>query len=46
MNIRKNIDYTEMYEDLDELMTRQLPQMELYAGSARPCAGEPKRVLL
>ena len=30
MNIRKNIDYTEMYEALDELMTRQLPQMELY----------------
>ena len=30
MNIRKNIDYTELYEALDELMTRQLPQMELY----------------
>ena len=30
MNIRKNIDYTEMYEALDELMARQLPQMELY----------------
>ena len=32
MNIRKNIEYTEMYEALDELMTRQLPQMELYCG--------------
>ena len=30
MNIRKNIDYTEMYEALDVLMVRQLPQMELY----------------
>lgn len=30
MNIRKNIDYTEMYEALDELMAQQLPQMELY----------------
>ena len=30
MNIRKNIDYTELYEALDGLMTRQLPQMELY----------------
>ena len=30
MNIRKNIDYTEMYEALDELMNRQLPQVELY----------------
>ena len=30
MNIRKNIDYTEMYEALDVLMAQQLPQMELY----------------
>lgn len=32
MNIRKDIDYTEMYEALDELMVQQLPQMELYCG--------------
>ena len=32
MNIRKNIDYTEMYEALDELMAQQLSQMELYCG--------------
>ena len=30
MNIRKNIDYSEMYEALDTLMIQQLPQMELY----------------
>ena len=30
MNIRKNIDYSEMYEELDELMEQQFPQMELY----------------
>lgn len=30
MNIRKNIDYSEMYKELDQLMTQQLPQMELY----------------
>ena len=30
MNIRKNIDYSEMYEALDSLMAQQLPQMELY----------------
>ena len=30
MNIRKNVDYSEMYEALDGLMTRQLSQMELY----------------
>ena len=32
MNIRKNIDYTDLYEALDGLMARQLPQMELYCG--------------
>ena len=30
MNIRKNIDYSEMYEALDILMQKSLPQMELY----------------
>ena len=30
MNIRKNIDYSEMYEALNRLMAQQLPQMELY----------------
>ena len=32
MNVRKNIDYSEMYEELDMLMAKQLPQMELYCG--------------
>ena len=30
MNIRKNIDYSEMYEELDLLMAKKLSQMELY----------------
>lgn len=30
MNIRKNIDYSEMYAALDHLMAQQLPQMERY----------------
>lgn len=30
MNTRKNIDYSEMYEALDYLMAKELPQMELY----------------
>lgn len=30
MNIRKNIDYSEMYEAIDNLMAKELPQMELY----------------
>ena len=32
MNIRKNIDYSEMYKELDMLMAKELPQMELYCG--------------
>ncbi len=32
MNIRKNIDYSEMYAELDMLMAKELPQMELYCG--------------
>ena len=30
MNIRKNIDYTDLYEALDGLMAPQLTEMELY----------------
>ena len=30
MNIRKNIDYSEMYKTLDMLMAQELSQMELY----------------
>lgn len=32
MNIRKNIDYSEMYEELDLLMAKELPQVDLYCG--------------
>lgn len=32
MNIRKNIDYSELYKALDHLMEQELPQMELYCG--------------
>ena len=32
MNVRKNIDYSEMYKELDMLMAKELPQMELYCG--------------
>lgn len=35
MNIRKDIDYSEMYEDLDKLMTKGLLPMELYCGIGR-----------
>ena len=32
MNIRKNIDYSEMYKTLDHLMAQELSQMALYCG--------------
>ena len=32
MNVRKNIDYSKLYEALDHLMEQELPQMELYCG--------------
>lgn len=35
MNIRKNIDYNEMYEELDKLIEQQLPQMDLYCAIGR-----------
>lgn len=35
MNIRKNIDYSQMYADIDEVMAQDLPQMELYCSIGR-----------
>ena len=35
MNIRKNVDYSDMYEALDNLMAKDLPQMELYCEIGR-----------
>ena len=32
MNVRKNIDYSKMYERLDLLMAKEQPQMDLYCG--------------
>ena len=32
MNVRKDIDYSEMYEQLDMLMAKEQPQMDLYCG--------------
>ena len=34
MNIRKAIDYSAMYTELDALIGQSLPQMELYRGLA------------
>ena len=43
MNIRKNIDYSEMYEALDKLMAQQLPQMELYCEIGKAVCRRPEK---
>lgn len=43
MNVRKNIDYTEMYEELEKLMAQQLPQMELYCEVGKAVCGRTEK---
>lgn len=43
MNTRKNTDYTEMYEALDDLMARQLPQMEMYREIGKAVCRRPEK---
>ena len=35
MNVRKNVDYSQMYAAIDEVMAQDLPQMELYCSIGR-----------
>ena len=35
MNIRKNIDYSQMYQAIDDVMAGKLPQMQLYCAIGR-----------
>lgn len=43
MNIRKNIDYSEMYEALDRLMEQGLPQMDLYCEIGKTVCGRTEK---
>ena len=43
MNIRKAIDYSDMYSKLDELMEKSLPQMELYREIGRLVCSRPEK---
>ena len=43
MNIRKTIDYSSMYTELDELMGQSLPQMELYREIGRLVCTRPEK---
>ena len=43
MNIRKPIDYSAMFAELDALMTEKLPQMKLYCEIGRLVSGRPEK---
>ena len=43
MNIRKLVDYTEMYAGIDALMVSELSQMELYCGIGRVVSERPEK---
>ena len=46
MNIRKNIDYSELYAGIDKALAANLSQMELYLELGRLVSGRPERGLL
>ena len=43
MNIRKNIDYSELYAGIDKALAANLSQMELYLELGRLVSGRPER---
>ena len=43
MNVRKPTDYNTLFAALDELVTADLPQMELYCGIGRLVSNRPEK---
>ena len=43
MNIRKNIDYTAMYDRIEITMQSELPQMECYFTIGQAVAERPEK---
>ena len=43
MNIRKPADYSNLFSELDKLMTAQFPQMELYCEIGRVVSGRSEK---
>ena len=43
MNIRKPADYSNLFSELDKLMTAQFPQMELYCEIGRLVSGRVEK---
>ena len=43
MNVRKPIDYSAFYQELDALVTTELPQMELYCKIGRLVGSRPEK---
>ena len=43
MNVRKSVDYSDMFKAMDALIASNLPQMELYCGIGRLVSGRPEK---
>ena len=43
MNIRKNIDYSEMYAKIDQAIATNLSQMELYLALGEVVSSRPEK---
>ena len=46
MNIRKSMDYSTLFSELDELIVAQLPQMKLYCEIGRLVSDRAEKVRL
>lgn len=43
MNIRKNIDYSSLYDEIDRVLAASLSQMELYLELGRLVSSRPEK---
>ena len=43
MNIRKNIDYSSMFDAMDAVITANIPQMKLYRELGRLICAQPEK---
>ena len=43
MNIRKSIDYSDLYAGIDKVLAGNLPQVELYLGLGRLVSDRPEK---
>ena len=43
MNIRKNIDYSSLYDEIDRVLAADFSQIELYLELGRLVSGKPEK---